>query len=171
MSIDILGRNLVLFFVLILLQILIFNNLGISSLDVVPAFFVLFVLFLPFEIPKWVILLSSFLLGIIIDVFSDTSGLNAAATTLIAYFRPFILLYMAPRGGYDAGALPRAQYLGMAWFVRYSLTLIFIHQFAFYFIENFGFHNFFRVILKVLIGSIYSFVLVFISQFIIFRKK
>jgi hypothetical protein len=171
MSIDILGRNLVSFFVLILLQILIFNNLGISSLDIVPAFFVLYVLFLPFEIPKWIILLSSFLLGLIIDIFSDTSGLNASATALIAYFRPFILLYMAPRGGYDTGTLPRVQYLGIAWFVRYSLTLIFIHQFAFYFLENFGFHDFLRVIVKVFIGSIYSFLLILISQFVIFRKK
>jgi rod shape-determining protein MreD len=171
MSIDILSRNLILFIVLILLQTLIFNNLGISSLDIIPAFFLLFLIFLPFEIPKWIILLSSFLLGLFIDIFSDTSGLNASSIAFVAFIRPLILQYLAPRGGYDTGTLPRVQSLGIAWFVRYSLILIFTHQFAFYFLENFGFHDFFRVLLKVLIGSIYSFVLILISQFIIFRKK
>jgi rod shape-determining protein MreD len=170
MSIDILGKNFIYFIVLILLQILIFNNLGISSLEIIPAFFILFVLFLSFETPKWIILLLSFLIGLIIDMFSDTSGLNAAATLLIAYIRPLVLNYLAPRGGYDTGTSPRIQYLGVAWFIKYSLILIFIHQFAFYFLENFGFHDFFYVLVKVIIGSLFSFVLIFISQFIFFRK-
>jgi rod shape-determining protein MreD len=170
MSIDVIGKSLIYFVVVILLQILIFDNVGISSMEVVPAFFILFVLFLPFETPKWLILVMSFLLGLIIDIFTDASGLNASSTVFIGYIRPFILQYLAPRGGYDAGTLPRVQDFGVLWYVKYSLTLIFCHQFVFYFLENFGFHDFFFVLIKVLIGSIFSFVLIFISQFILFRK-
>jgi len=170
MSIDILVRNLVYFVVFTLLQILIFNNIGISSYEVVPAFFIMYILFLPIETPRWMILMLAFLIGITIDVFSDTSGLNAFCTVFIGYIRPFVLQYLSPRGGYDTGALPRVQEFGIGWFVGYSLTLIFIHQFLFYIIENFGFHNFLFVLMKVIIGSLFSFVLIFISQFIIIRK-
>jgi hypothetical protein len=170
MSIDILGKNLIYLVVLILLQILIFNNIGVSSLEVIPAFFLLFVLFLPIETPRWLILIMSFIIGISIDIFSDTSGLYASSTVFIGYIRPFILQYLAPRGGYDAGALPRVRDFGIPWFIKYSLILIFIHQFVFYFLENFGFHNFFYVFVKVLIGSIFSFLLIFITQFILYRK-
>jgi hypothetical protein len=81
-----------------------------------------------------------------------------------------ILQYLAPRGGYDAGTSPGVKSFGIPWFVKYSLVLIFFHQFAFYFLENFGFHDFFYVLIKVLIGTVFSFVLIFISQFILFRK-
>jgi rod shape-determining protein MreD len=171
MSIDVLGKNLLYLVVLALLQILIFNKIGITSMDVVPAFFLLFVLFLPFETPRWIILLLSFIIGISIDIFSDTYGLCASSTVFIGYIRPAILRYLAPRGGYDAGAMPRVRDFGIAWFAKYSLFLIFSHQFVFYFLENFGFRNFLYVLIKVLIGSIFSFLLIFISQFILYRKK
>jgi hypothetical protein len=170
MSIDILGRNLIYFAVLILLQILIFNNIGISSMDVIPAYFILFVLLLPFEMPKWLILLLSFFLGIIIDIFSDTSGLSASSTVFIAFLRPVVLQYLSPRGGYDTGAAPRITYLGVPWFIKYSFTMIGIHQFVFYFLENFGFQNFKEVILKVILGTLFTFILILISQFVLFRK-
>lgn len=170
MSIDILGKNIIGFIILLVLQILVFNNIGISSLNIIPVFFILFILMLPFETPKWLILLSAFILGILIDIFSDTSGLNASATVLIAFIRPLVLQYISPRGGYDTGTSPRVQDMGFSWFLKYASVLIFVHQFAFYFLENFSFSNFFYILTKIIIGTIISLILIIIAQFILYRK-
>lgn len=170
MSIEILGKILLNFFIYILLQILIFNNAGITSLEIVPMFFLLSVLMIPVETPKWITLIAAFMLGIIIDIFSDTPGLNAFSTVLVAFFRPFILQYFSPRGGYEVAALPRIATLGISWFIKYTSVLIFIHQFSYYFMDNFGFNDFFYILTKIVIGTLYTFILILISQFIFFRK-
>jgi len=170
MSIEIFGKNILGFLLYIIIQLLIFNNIGISSLEIVPVFYLIFLIMLPIETPKWMLLISAFFMGLSIDIFSDTSGLNAFSTVLIAFLRPFVVQYLSPRGGYDTGTLPRIRIMGANWFIKYSGLLIFIHQFSYYFMENFGFEDFFYVFLKVIIGSIFTLILVILSQYIIFRK-
>jgi rod shape-determining protein MreD len=170
MSIDILGRSVVSFIVLIVLQLLVFNNIGISSMEITPAVFVLFILLLPFETPKWIVLLMSFIMGMIIDLFTDSYGLSASSNTLIAFIRPMALQYLSPRGGYDTGSSPRISALGIVWFVKYALILIFFHQVSYYFLDNFGFHNFFHVFTKILIGTVFTFLIILVIQFIFYRK-
>ena len=170
MSIDILIKNISVFFVLLIMQILIFNNIGITSWKIIPAFYILIILLMPFETPGWLLLLLSFILGIIIDIFTDTIGLNSFSCVLIAFLRPLVLGSMAPRGGYDAGTFPRVFYMGLIWFIRYSLILIIVHQFAYYFLDDFGFRHFGRVLLKVLIGTFFTALLVIVSQFLVYRK-
>jgi hypothetical protein len=170
MNIDILSRSIISFIVLILLQLLVFNNIGISSMDIIPAIFILYILMLPFETPKWIVLVLSFLMGLVIDLFTDSSGLSTSSNTLIAFMRPLALQYLSPRGGYDTGSSPRVSVMGIFWFIKYSLILILSHQFVYYFLDNFGFHNFFYVFTKIIIGSIFTFLLILISQFIFYRK-
>ncbi len=170
MNIDILLKNIAVFFVLIVLQILIFNNIGITSWKIIPAFFLLSILLFPFEIPDWLILIVAFLIGLIIDIFTDTMGLNSASCVLLAFLRPIVLRSISPRGGYDAGTQPRVHYMGLAWFLRYSSILVFSHQMAYYLLEDFSFDHFFRIILKVIIGTFFSLLLIVVSQFLVFRK-
>ncbi|MFN8257659.1 MAG: rod shape-determining protein MreD [Bacteroidales bacterium] len=170
MSIDILIKNITGFFILLILQVLIFNNIGITSWKIVPAFFILIILLMPFETPGWLLLILSFILGLIIDIFTDTIGLNSFSCVLIAFLRPLVLSSMSPRGGYDAGTFPRVHYMGLAWFIRYSAILIFVHQFAYYFLDDFGFGNFWRDLLKILIGTFFTALLIIVSQFLVYRK-
>ena len=46
-----------------------------------PLFYVYFVAMFPRNYPKWSVLLWSFLLGLIIDIFSNTPGLAASVMT------------------------------------------------------------------------------------------
>ena len=72
-------RNILRFVVLVLIQVLVINNLQLSSY-VDPFIYVLFILLLPFETPGWILLLFAFSLGLTIDMFSDTAGVHASAT-------------------------------------------------------------------------------------------
>jgi len=165
-----LPKYTVLFFVLIFLQVMIFNNIQITSLGIFPFIYVIFIILLPFETPKWLLLISAFALGIIIDFFSDTYGLHASATVLMAFARPGILQFNAPRDGYEAGTQPRIFYYGFEWFLRYAVVLIFIHHLFFFYVEAFNFHDFFISLLKVILSTIFTGTFIVISQYLTFTK-
>jgi len=61
------------FIFLVLFQVWILNNLRVGGY-INPYFYIYFVLLLPFSAPKWLLLVSSFLLGISIDLFMNTRG-------------------------------------------------------------------------------------------------
>ena len=170
MSINILIRNIGRFVILVLIQVFIFNNIHLTSYGVVPIVYILYIILLPFETPKWLVMILAFFIGISIDIFSDTMGLNAAASVLIAFIRPGLLNYLAPRDGYEIGSFPRIYYQGAQWFLKYATTLVLAHQITYYMLEAFGFDSFWVILYKIFIASLISMILIVISQYTIFRK-
>jgi len=160
---------LFLFVVLILTQLLVFNNIELSGY-INPYIYVLFVLLLPFDVPKVMLILSSFLLGLIIDLFMGTPGVHSSATTLMAFARPAVLTIFSPREGYQAGTQPRMLQFGLEWFIKYSVLLFLIHHFARFYLEVFTFHHFFGTFLRALASSFLTAVILIFSQYFIFRK-
>jgi len=167
--IKLLVRNIIRFIVLVLVQVLIINNIQISGF-IVPYFYILFILLMPFETPKWVLLVSAFTLGLVVDLFTQTPGMHAAASVLMAFLRPFILEMSAPRDGYEAGTFPRVHYYGFQWFLRYTVILVLAHHFILFYIEVFRLSEFFSTFLRVLLSSLFSVILIMLSQYFIYRK-
>ena len=167
--IKVLPRNIFRIFILVLFQVFILNNLQFSGF-VNPYMYVLFILLLPFETPGWLLLSLAFVLGISIDVFANTPGLHASATVLMAFLRPVVLDYFAPRDGYVPGTFPRIYYYGIGWFFQYAAILIFAHHFFLFYIEVFRLSDFFITFRRVFFSGIFTLFLVVISQFFIFRK-
>lgn len=75
---------------LILLQVLILNNIHINGYAT-PFFYIYFILKYNSGVNKNVLMLWAFVLGFIIDVFSNTPGVNAASVTFLAFIRNPIL--------------------------------------------------------------------------------
>lgn len=80
-------ENIIRFIVLVLLQVLLLNNINFLGY-INPYLYVLFLVLYPFNTPQTLFLLVAFLLGITIDTFEDSGGINAAACVVIAYIRP-----------------------------------------------------------------------------------
>ena len=167
--IKLLSRNMLRFILLVLAQVLIFNNIEISGY-LTPYVYILFLILLPFETPGWVILISGFFLGFIMDIFSETMGMHTAATTFAAYMRPIALRIFAPREGYETGSLPRVHYFGLAWFIRYAAFIVIAHHLVLFYVEMFRFQNFFFTFSRVILSSIFSITLIVLSQYFVFRK-
>ena len=163
-------RNILRFFVLVLVQVLIVKNIELGRF-INPFVYVLFILMLPFETPKWLLLLASFFLGITIDMFYDTSGMHAAACVVMGYIRPGVLKLFSPRDGYEFGTQPSIQYLGIPWFLSYAGILVVIHHLILFYIEIFRFSEFFSTFFRVIVSSIFTLLLVVISQYLFQRKK
>jgi rod shape-determining protein MreD len=154
---------------LVLLQVLILNNIELSGF-INPYFYIMFILLLPFETPKWLLLVSSFALGLSIDLFSHTLGMHAFACVLVAYIRPYLLKVIAPREGYDAGTTPGVKNFGLDWFMKYAVILVFAHHFTLFFIETFKFHQFFATLLRVILSSIFTLIIIFLSQLLMVKR-
>jgi hypothetical protein len=157
------------FIFLILLQILVLNNIEFSGY-INPYLYILFIILLPFETPNWMLLVSAFMLGLCVDFFSHTLGMHTFSTVLIAFLRPFILKFIAPREGYEAGSRPNANFLGFEWFMKYAIILVVVHHFSLFYIEVFKFHQFFATLLRVILSSIFTLLLIALSQFITLKR-
>ena len=167
--INLLGRNILRFIILVLFQVLLLNNIQFSGY-VNPFMYVLFILLLPFETPRWLLLLSGFLLGLSIDIFSNTLGLHASASVFMAFLRPYVLQVISPRDGYESGTFPRVFYYGLTWFLNYAVILVVMHHLFLFYFEVFRFSEFFRTLLRVILSSSFSIVIIVLSQYIVYRK-
>ena len=156
------------FIILILLQVLLFNNIQFSGY-VNPYIYVMMVLLLPAEMQAWLLLLISFFTGLTIDFFSGSPGMHASATLLAGFSRPYILRFISPRDGYESGSeLSMATY-GFRWFFIYTLTIVLIHHTALFYLEVFRFADFFRTMLRVLLSSTFTIAFILLAEF--YRKR
>lgn len=79
--------NIIRFFLLILAQVTIFNKIDLMG-DINPYPYILFILLYPVNGNKSALIFFSFLMGLILDMFSDSGGVHAAASVCIAFLRP-----------------------------------------------------------------------------------
>lgn len=169
MNTKILLRNIFRFLFLVLLQVLILNNIQFSKF-VNPYMYVLFILLMPFESPGWIVILMAFLLGLSVDLFSQTIGMHASASVFMGFLRPQVLRIISPRDGYEPNTFPRIFYYGFKWFFKYTLILVLAHHFFLFYIEVFRFSAFFSTMLRALASTLFSVFLIILSQYFVFRK-
>lgn len=167
--IRIVGRNIIRFLILILFQVLVLDNIQMGGY-LNPYFYVLFIILMPFETPRWLLLLTAFLLGVSVDLFTNTLGMHAAASVFMAFLRPWILSIFAPRDGYEQDTFPRIFFYGFNWFLRYSLVMVFFHHLALFYLEVFHFQDFLSTFLRVILSTLVTTATIILSQYFIFRK-
>ncbi len=165
----ILARNIFRFVVVILFQVLIMDNVMINGY-MIPYIYLLFILLMPFETPRWIQLLAGFVLGLTMDLFTGTLGMHTAASVLVAFVRPYLLDLLAPRDGYEAETFPRIHYYGFLWFLKYTLLIVLVHHLALFYLEVFQLKHFFSTLLRVILSSILSTSTIVLSQYFVFRK-
>lgn len=162
-------KNIIRFFVFILIQVFILNNIRLGGY-INPYLYVYFILLLPFETPKWLLLISAFLLGLGVDYFSDTMGMHAASSVLMAFSRPLVLSLISSKREYEQGITPSISDLGFRWFFSYSLILVLIHHLLYFYLEVFRLSEFFTTLYRAFISIVFTVLLVILTQ-VIFHKK
>ncbi len=162
--------NIVRFIGLLLFQTLILNQVELHGV-INPYVYPLFILLLPFETPKWLLLFLGFGLGISVDFFTNTPGLHAFVSVLIAYLRPVILLFNKPISGYESFHQPSISSLGFNWFAIYAGVSISIHHLFFFFLESYSFSYFFYTLTKVIASTIMSLIIIILYQYIFYPKR
>ena len=150
---------------LVALQIFVLNRMVLLD-RYTPVLYPAFVLFYPFFRNKYLFLFQSFLLGLLIDAFLGAWGINALATTFVAYFRTLIFR-TSTETSTDFFSFQSLQWNQFLFFLFAS---IFIHQF---FVQSFEFFKFSRILeifLNILATSFISFIFILIFA-LAFRVK
>ena len=141
------------FVALFVAQVLILNHVHLLGVGT-PLLYVYFAITFRRNFPKWLVLVSSFLLGLLIDIFSNTPGLAASTMTLVALAQAYLIDLVAPRDSAE-DLEASAKVLGLTKFVTLSALLTLLYCLVFFALEAF---NFFDVLLW-LARSVISFVL------------
>jgi rod shape-determining protein MreD len=158
------------FLALTAIQVLLLNNIQLSGF-INPYLYILFILLLPVKFSKVFSLILAFVSGITIDIFTNTAGMHAAATVMMAYMRPVALRLFAPRDGYEAEAIPSMSRMGFNWFAVYASVMIVIHHTFLFYIEAFTFSNFFLTLIRALLSGAASLLMILIAQFLTGKFK
>lgn len=134
-------------------------------------FYLAYLLTLPVDLSKPLMMLAGFGIGFLVDIFYDSQGLHAMACVLLGYIRNYWLGALTPQGGYDANAVPAVASFGVQWFVTYAAPLIFLHHLLLFYVEAGGFDYFWHTLAKVLASTAFTLAVILISQFVFPRRR
>lgn len=161
-------KYVILFVLLVLLQVLVLNKVSFLGYAV-PFLYIYFIFKLPIGCIRSLSTFLGFLLGFTIDIFCNTPGINAAATTLIGFIcRPVQNLFFMV-DDYEEQT-PSLALLGAA-FMKYVIFLTLIHHIVLVSIESFSYFNIKLILLRFSLSAVLTSILIFAFEGFSLKKK
>ncbi len=165
-------RNILRFVLLILVQFYVLDKVHLHKL-VTPYLYFVFILWMPFRLSRAMQMLLAFALGYTLDSFRHHPGFHAAACVLIAYIRPFLINILIPQEGAETNyEEPSVKSMGgvLPYFI-YAGVLTLIHHTWLFLLEATQFGDFWYFILKTLLSTVISLVLIAFAELLFYRKQ
>lgn len=156
--------NTLRFVLLLAAQITIFNNMNLFGY-VNPFPYILFIMLFPVNGNKYSLLLSSFLLGLIMDMFLNSGGVHATSCLILAYFRPYIFKFSFGLS-YEYQTVKINDSLSPERF-SFILISVIIHHFSLFILEIFTFEYFFTIITRTILSTLFTLILSIIIIYLI----
>jgi len=156
--------NIFRFILLLAVQIIIFNNMNFLGY-ISPFPYILFIILYPVNGNKSGLLLASFLLGFIMDIFSNSGGIHTTACIVLAYYRPYIFKFSFGLS-YEYQTIKLNDVLTPE---RFSFILLaaLIHHFTLFLLEAFQFSFFWDILLQTLLSTAFTIILCIIIIYLI----
>lgn len=151
---------------LLALQILIFNHVHIAGFATSFAYIYL-LLILPNNTPKSLFVVLGFAMGLIVDVFNNTPGVSAAATTAVGLLSPYLFQLLGPKEENDDNLLvPGANVMGWPSFSYYAFIMCTLQCLLFFVIENFNFHEPLTMLIEIVSSTAFTFIVVMAFEWV-----
>ncbi|MDV7187054.1 rod shape-determining protein MreD [Lutibacter sp. TH_r2] len=161
--------NSIRFIGLLLLQVLVLNKLNLFG-TINPMVYIVWVFLFPYKKNLNSILLLSFLLGLAVDFFSDSGGINASATLFIAFIRLPILKLVLGKSDFDY-PLFNLRNISFGKSLLFLSTLTIIHHFIVFMLAYFSFSAIYLIITSTIFTSIATIILSVLGIIIFTNKK
>lgn len=159
-------KLLLLFVMLVVLQVFVFNNL--DFLGVVNAYpYILLLLTMPFGMSTKLLMFVALFLGLSVDVLCNTPGMHASACVLLAFMRRQVLRWIAIRNEYKAGDLPTLQSYDIEWYAKYMLVLVTAHHFLLFMVEQIDSFLFWPTLLRMVSSILATSLVIWILQVLV----
>lgn len=160
-------RYIVVTFLYVLIQILILNEILFFTY-INPFLYIILIIALPLSTPKWILLIYAFILGFLIDIFSDSIGFHSTATILTAFIKPLISKVTIPHNILSVTDKITLNKIGPKSFITFATFLIIIHHSCLFAITHLDFNS--KILLKIIASSLITLVLIIITQIFEYKK-
>ncbi len=147
------------FVILVFFQVTIFNNIHFFGF-VTPYPYILFILLYPLNTNRHLSLLFSFLLGLILDVFSNSGGVHTTACITLAFFRES-LLKMSFGYSYEYHMMRITDKFSSELMI-YVVTSVLIHHTVLISLEVFNFDFLLEIVIRIIASSLFTILLIFL---------
>ena len=148
--------NIFRFVLLLAVQIIIFNNMNFLGY-ISPFPYILFIILYPVNGNKSGLLIASFFLGLIMDMFSNSGGIHTTACLVLAYFRPFIFKFSFGLS-YEYQTIKLNEVLTPERF-SFILLSVLIHHLILFIFEAFQFSFILDILLRTLLSTVLTLLL------------
>lgn len=154
---------------LVLAQAVIFNNLVLFGMAV-PLVFVYAIISMPITWPTNLSVTIGFLLGLTVDIFSNTYGVNALSCTVLAFARKPIFHLYVQRDDDLAGLKPSQRSMGSAAFLKFMVTMTVAYCALALTVDSLAVFSFWRILLQIITSSIFTSALIYALDSIFTRQ-
>jgi hypothetical protein len=163
-------RFIILGISLILAQVVIFKNVAVFGSGFCFPY-ILFLLLLPVATNRIALIFAGFFIGLFVDMFYDTAGINAAACVAIMFLRPFWLSSLLSGSNMDTKSRININAMGLSWFLIYVTPIVLIHIAIILFVEASDLSLFWVTLYKVLFSTLLTVISMTLLQFLFSAPK
>lgn len=160
--------NISRFILLLAVQIAIFNNMNFLGY-IIPLPYILFIILYPVNGNRSGLLLASFLLGITMDLFSNSGGIHATACLVLAYARPTIFKFSFGVS-YEYQTIKLNDVLTPERFSFIMMSVI-IHHITLFILEAFQVSFFWDILLRTVLSTVFTIISCIIIIYLIKPNK
>lgn len=158
-------NNIARFVLLLAAQVLLFNNINFLGY-INPFPYVLFIILYPVNGNRYGLLLASFFLGLLMDMFLNSGGVHSTACLVLAFFRPSIFKFSFGLS-YEYQTVRLNDALTPERF-SFLLIAIVLHHIILFILEIFTIDFFWNIILRTVVSTVFT---IIISILIIYLIK
>ncbi len=144
--------------VIVLLQVLLFDHLQIGGWGF-PMVYVMILMNLPVQIPRWLEMLIGAVVGLVFDVWCSSLGVNMAACIAFSFLRPILLANVLQdvervKGEVCSRSIGRIEY------VKCLVFLVLTHHLMVFALEAWSWSNWWMVLVQTLISSVLTILII-----------
>ena len=154
---------------LLFLQILIFNNINLFGY-LNPYPYIAFIFLFPYRKERSSLLILSFLMGLILDFFTDSGGVHAASALFIAFFRMHFVQLILRKSEQEYYSF-QLNTISFKKVIAYFFALTFIHHFVMFNLEFFDFTSILEIIKRTLLSAIFTVLVVTFGYYTLVSQK
>lgn len=160
----------ILFIIMLLSQVLIFNHIALFNVAV-PIVFIYFIIRLPISLGNGVLFTLAFFLGLIVDICSDTPGVNSLASTLLAALKKPVYYAYVPRDDKTKYLIPSLSSLGVATYCKFLVTMVGLYSVMAFTIEYFNFADVKDIVILSASSCLFTFIILLAIDCLIITKS
>ena len=148
---------------IILLQVVVFDRLQVQGWGY-PMIYVLLLINLPVQIPRWAEMMIGAIVGLVIDIYNNSLGVHMAACVALSFLRPILLKKSIQDVERIKGEI-NSHSIGIAEYIKCLVMTVLVHHLLVFSLEAWGGHSVWLVILHTLFSSLLTILMLLVYDY------